>query len=85
MKRGLMIQENDFLNMDQIVQWWFTDHSLNIATTLTDGDPIFIVTEKSGNVGRYTARVTVQELQRIKRELNEYMSASGPKPEPAVG
>jgi len=74
MKKGLKIAEGQYLNMAQIVEWWTDrDGILNIVTVSNEDHPMIIVPDSSTPSGRYTNKVPVSELHRIKREINEYM------------
>lgn len=73
MKKGLMLVEDCYINMDSIVEWWFDKDSIHIANTLTDGDPKLIVTEGSEHDIGVAHRVTINEFHRIIREISEYM------------
>lgn len=74
MKKGLKITESHYLHMEQIVEWWIrSDGTLIIETASTDSGTITIVPDSSEPLGSYTDKVSVSELHRIKREINEYM------------
>jgi len=77
MKKGLMLVEGSYLNMDSIVEWWFSNDSIHI-TTSTEGPPTLVFTDSSENqIGATDYKVKVNEFHRIKREISEYMGVDG--------
>lgn len=73
MKKGLMIEEHSFLNMDSIVQWSFNKESITIETMLADVPAIEIMLIDSSLISGASFRVTKNEFHRIKRQITEYM------------
>ena len=46
MKKGLKITENNYLNMDNIVEWWIGgDGSLDLFTGSADCQPVTIISD----------------------------------------
>jgi len=73
MPKALRLGENDYLVMDHIVEWWFSDNDITIVTTSADERPRRIISDTMEHPGCHSHKVTVNEFHRIKREINEYM------------
>ena len=73
MKKGLMLVEGNYLNMDSIVEWWFDKDSIHIMTTLAEAPLTVVIADSSENQIRANYIVKINEFHRIKREISEYM------------
>ena len=74
MPRGLKIESNFYLNMDSIITWKINSEGINIVTSFTKNSRLLITTKEPG-IGMTSPYVivSIQELKRIIKELNEYM------------
>ena len=78
MKKGLRIENNFYLNMDSIITWRVSSEGISIMTSLnTENNRILITTKEPeiGSVSNYLI-VSIPEVKRIIKELNEYMGFS---------
>ena len=73
MKKGLEVTKDSYLNMDQIVEWDFTEKAIYIYFNPRNEEGMRITTGSNGGGGGDCRDVPINEFHRIKRELNEYM------------
>lgn len=78
MKKGLKIENNFYLNMDSIITWRISSEGISIMTSIsTENNRILITTKEPeiGSVSNYLI-VSVQEVKRIIKDINEYMGTN---------
>jgi len=78
LKQGLKVTEDQYLNMDQIVEWMFSDNGIYIYFNPRTEIGICITTDATSAIGWDCRVVAINEFHRIKREMSEYMGV-GPQ------
>ena len=74
MKKGLRIENNFYINMDAIITWRVSNEGISIMTSSNR----FLITTKEPELGAISHYfiVSVQEVKRIIKEINEYMGVN---------
>ncbi len=75
MRKGLRIENNFYLNMDAIITWRVSSEGISIMTSAKTENNRFLVTTKEPELGTFPLYfiVSIQEVKRIIKEINEYM------------
>lgn len=75
MKKGLIIENNFYLNMDAIITWRVSSEGISIMTSANTEKNRFLITTKEPELGTFPLYfvVPIQEVKRIIKEINEYM------------
>lgn len=75
MKKGLRIENNFYLNMDNIISWRVSSEGISIMTSAKTENNRFLITTKEPELGLWSLYyiVSPQEVKRIIKEVSEYM------------